>query len=365
MLRSAVVSLAISALCATPLWAGDAAAAGAKPESKAEKTISKAKYEIKPFRIEAEALVLTRTAGADNLSFVFNDTNRNFVRADDTVKGRTDDLGLSGRWRPTAKLTFGYDFTDKDALEASYFGFGLLDWKAERTYRSPALFGPGTGSLYVPFLDPAGSPFVDDNFADRFWECPLVNAKYESSLDHNAELYYVRTMVDANGSSLLAGSGLLGGLRYVSLDERLTVTGFYGDVPGTYSIRTANSLIGGELGGKLVFNPHDRIKVKLVGKVGLMANQADKRDAMQDDWTSFKNSTDDTHFAWLGDVAAKVEGKITEKISLVAGYSMLYVSGVALAPEQFDFTPTRVKKDRIEYGDAIYHGLNLGLKIRW
>jgi hypothetical protein len=313
-----------------------------------------------------EAIGLFRTAGADKAGLFYEPI------PDDGVEERklldTKDVGLAGDLAVSPKLTIAYDITDSQAIEASYFGFGIMNWETRDSVYDPnALsFAPFDGGF--------------DNFTLDFDDIDIGKAEYRSELNHNAEISYRHTLVAADGDSLIAGSGVLGGVRYMNVDEDLKLLG--SDPAsivatgtrawGAYKINTSNDMIGGQIGGVLALNPHKCVRVELTGKAALMANMMDKTDWLNDPANlSFegevrvRNSTSKTGFAFIGDLSAKVSGKVHENIWLTAGYNALFVTGLALAPEQLDWSELRIRRNRIETGDAIYHGFTAGLTIKW
>ena len=49
-----------------------------------------------------------------------------------------------------------------------------------------------------------------------------------------------------------------------------------------------------------------------------------------------------------------------------AGYNMLWIEGVALAPDQLDFTNTPTSGRALVASNGVfYHGVNVGLEARW
>ncbi len=51
---------------------------------------------------------------------------------------------------------------------------------------------------------------------------------------------------------------------------------------------------------------------------------------------------------------------------LRAGYNFIWLAGVALAPDQYDFSDTAASGSHLVNGGGIFlHGANLGLERRW
>ena len=51
---------------------------------------------------------------------------------------------------------------------------------------------------------------------------------------------------------------------------------------------------------------------------------------------------------------------------LRAGYNLMWIEGVATAPDQLDFTDTAQSGTIVQTkGGEFFHGVNLGLEARW
>jgi len=56
---------------------------------------------------------------------------------------------------------------------------------------------------------------------------------------------------------------------------------------------------------------------------------------------------------------------ITERWSLRGGYTLLYIDGVALAPENFDPADLENQPGINVNGDVFLHGVNAGMEFSW
>ena len=74
----------------------------------------------------------------------------------------------------------------------------------------------------------------------------------------------------------------------------------------------------------------------------------------------------DTGVGFLGDLNYTVTRRLNDTWCLRLGYNMIWLSGVALAPDQWDFTNTATSGTTLVGGGGLFlHGVNLGLESRW
>jgi hypothetical protein len=163
---------------------------------------------------------------------------------------------------------------------------------------------------------------------------------------------------------------LLVGFRYVSLDEEFNINSTDSD-SGTsdYNIRTSNDLYGGQLGA--------RVRAYRCGwdweataKGGVFGNSAEQRQLVTDfPPTSLLRPTisDSTStVAFVGDVNLSAVYQWTEAWAIRGGYNLLWIEGVALAPDQLDFTTDLDSGSDLQTGGSLFaHGFNVGLESRW
>jgi hypothetical protein len=69
---------------------------------------------------------------------------------------------------------------------------------------------------------------------------------------------------------------------------------------------------------------------------------------------------------FIGDLTTNLAYKLSDSWRVRAGYNFLWLSGVALAPNQFDFAATPTAGSGLNGGAGVFlHGANLGLEATW
>ncbi len=162
----------------------------------------------------------------------------------------------------------------------------------------------------------------------------------------------------------------LAGFRYFNLDELLNINSEDGDT-GTsdYRISTRNNLYGAQFGGRWELLSGGQLGLDLFGKAGIYGNAAGQSTFMGDlDNTDVVRDFDTTgsRTAFIGELGFNATWKFTERLAARAGYSLIWVEGVARAPDQLDFTDTPESGSALVFSQgAFLHGANVGLEARW
>jgi len=311
----------------------------------------------KQWTFETEALFLKRnqTRGVP--------TSVSSTTSDDRVLLGTNDLRFG--FRPGARFTLGYHPDPMNTFEVVYFGLHNFSDKAKVT--CPLATDPSDSNCIDPVFEDGSFKSTGD-FEDAFQH----KIKYESRL-HNVELNYKRHFSPWGNLH----PSLLIGFRYLSVPEKFTLftadSGPPPSDPGKYNIKTTNYLFGLQLGGVGTYRFNPSFDLGLRFKAGLFANIAKQR-------TNFVNDLDDspdsddiektskrrTNAAGVADAGLFATWNFNPNIALTAGYQILYVAGLALAPEQLASTNSVGAFSQLDTsGSAFYHGPSVGLKVSW
>jgi hypothetical protein len=229
------------------------------------------------------------------------------------------------------RLTLGYQYDDRHALEGTFTGF--LDWNAK---------AQATG-----FLDlDAGVPGIFPLFCDA----SLQTADYSSTLN----------MVEANHITRIGTRGtFLVGVRYVDLEEdlhRLSVVfpGFPG-LQGEFDVKTRNYMFGPQVGGSWRADLTQFLSFDATGKAGFLGNFYDVGTNIADSLalTYANDQEQEVDIATVWDLGANLRWQLSDRLAVHGGYQVLVIQGAALAIEQ--------SYDSTETGNIVYHGPNVGL----
>lgn len=170
---------------------------------------------------------------------------------------------------------------------------------------------------------------------------------------------------------------LLAGFRYVSLEEQAGMaftccsTGPTGPLTSNYNVQSSNNLFGGQLGarGRLSW---DRWAVEGWAKAGVFGNAESQSQGPIVDPGGVSTvvrtarSSQGWETAFVGDLNATLVYRLTSVWGVRMGYNLIWIDGVALAPNQWDFsTNADAGKTLVGGGGVLLSGANLGLEARW
>jgi hypothetical protein len=280
---------------------------------------------------QAEALVLKRMSGP----------NRPLAVAADTGESVLEMRDLDLNFRPGSRLLVGHRLGADRGWELSYFG--LQEWSASAVAEDPNN------------LDIVGNL----NTAEDYHGADRIAVHYVSRL-HNAEANFIR---DSETGSTLAG------LRYFHLNEKVMLTATDSD-SGTsdWTARSQSDLIGAQLGirnGRFC----DRWGWELTVKTGLYCSVTHQQQTMLDNDNTLVLSHSSTRAfsgAFIGDINFVCFRQLSNVWSLRAGYYVMCVEGLALAPDQLNFENLGNQSvSRGSFFDLFLHGFSLGLEARW
>ena len=281
----------------------------------------------------AGALVLTRDNEARNQTVVENTTTS-------TTALGTGDFDFA--WITGPSFVLGYRPTKMDAWELSYFG--LYDWNSAQT-------ATGAANLSLP---------GDLGTTGFFNGASLVHVNYNSQVD-DAELNYFWHHGCPDFMWMV-------GFRYFHLDEKFDITSTVtGSGSSAYDISTDNDLAGGQIGARWR-HCCNWFEWDVTAKAGAFGNSVGQEQVVTD--ATVIRDTDTGHhtgvWAFVGDLGSNVGIRLCPNWTLMGGYNVMWVDGVALAPDQLDFTDTTSSGTGLDKGGHVfYQGAHVGLGCRW
>ncbi len=267
---------------------------------------------------------------------------------------------LNRNINPGLQATLGKQLSNGRAIELSYLGLFSGGTTVSAVKPNPAAFLILPGNL-------AGNAFVDLDRAD---------VQYSSALNSFAiNLASCCGCCDEEccGAGRCQSWGWFGGFNYLNLSERLNIatqrTVANVVETGTYNIRTTNNLYGMQLGTRFR-RTSGRFGWDANGSAGLYGNDASQTQSVTD-FPNFPlrpnvgSSRGGVAFVGGGNLSGLYA--LTNIWNLRAGYNVLWIEGLALAPDQLDFNFAAAGGgSRLNSrGGLFLHGVNLGLEGHW
>lgn len=269
----------------------------------------------------------------------------------------TSDLDFD--FDPGLRATVGMRLHGGRALEFSYFG--LLEGDASAVAVAP------NPTVFLIFPDNfVGNVFVD---LDR------------AQVDYSSQLHSFEANLPCCCGCCACECGEVccrsftwfAGFRYLNLDEELNIAAQRivagGVEEGAYNIRTSNHLYGAQLGAR-VRRTRSRLGWEATGKAGVFCNDSEQEQSV----TDFPNfplrptvSSSEGELAFVGEVNLSALYRLTDVWNVRAGYTAMWIEGLALAPDQLDFNFAAAQGGRrLDDGSGmLLHGANVGLEARW
>ena len=139
------------------------------------------------------------------------------------------------------------------------------------------------------------------------------------------------------------------------------------EATASYDVATRNDLFGAQLGGR-IRRCYGQFGWEATGKAGIFGNQAGQEQSFfeVDSFLRPTVSGNGGNVAFVGEFNVSGIYQINCTWGLKCGYNLLFIGGVAQAPDQLDFTNTSTSGTGLNRGGSLLvHGVNLGIEARW
>ena len=271
---------------------------------------------------------------------------------------------------PGVRLFYGELGPDCMGWEVGYLGVYGMFGAVDRSSLTDSLVIPGDLGGNTP-----GWTSADE-----------VRPTYASSLNTvEANIFTYRCCPECSSDSFLWShlgnkpvchcSNWLFGFRWAGLEEQADLNVLCcrvtNDVFTSYSVRTSSQMLGPQVGfrGRRQWRNwavEGWAKAMLAGT--LLSSNADPISSSLAPTTIIRPARrlTDAGVGFLGDLNYTVSRRLSDMWWLRLGYNMIWLSGVALAPDQWDFTNAAASGTTLVGGGGVFlHGANLGLEARW
>jgi hypothetical protein len=256
------------------------------------------------------------------------------------------------------RLTLGRYLTDCTAIEAGFFGANFWDQRVSTPY-SPSASGVGP---FSPYWGTGGGVFDTSAFSNSNQQTAVWQSNFDS-----AELN-IRHWI-------LPSTSLVFGIRYVNVDDQLQLSAFNDTSNNNagesafYRASTTNNLIGVQTGFEYTHELGTRwFFLSAEAKGGAFANFANQTNVLFNTGTTDnQRSASDVQFSSLIDLSVGVTALLGDHCTIRGGYALLFLDGLALAPDQLDTNPTMSNSRNFiaDKGSMTLQGPFIGTEIVW
>jgi hypothetical protein len=278
----------------------------------------------------------TAQAGA----IILSRSSRSALLLEDTVTGDPllDASDFSSPWAAGVEFAIRRQLDDCRALEVRFFEVDGLN--ADETVTTSPIWNFPTN----PPLFGLGVATIDASYATRLYSTE-INLRRASS-------DWLTWLV---------------GFRWVELYEDLAFDADFGGNAALVEFTTANRLYGGQVGADAVlWDNGSALRVDGIFKAGLFGNAGSQDFGVtQAIGPAFTSEDSQGQVAFLGEIDFVGVYQWTDNIALRGGYQLLWLEGIATAPDQVAALDIINASGIDTTGSAFYHGALLGVEVSW
>lgn len=252
-------------------------------------------------------------------------------------------------WAP--RVTVGYvpDCIHGYEIEA----VGPFEWDRNAVVRDLTVPGP-FNAAFVP-----GNPLAAADL-DNFFDGVIQQQNYQSELFSVAAS---KTLIGWDAAKLLIGA------RYIDLDEEYFFLSQNDRAEtGVLTSRALNQMFGMQVGLDLQYPIGRFVYTDFRGRAGVYANLVETSVDIQNDgaFVLLNPQVDETELAGVFEIGSGLRYQLGEMLSVRCGTELWYMTGVATAADQVDFTITPTTGTRLRADeDILFYGLTFGAELRW
>lgn len=266
-----------------------------------------------------------------------------------------------------ARLLYGTYGEDDIGWEVGYLGvYGMTAARAATT-AGGSLEAPNKTFATQTGLNGGFSARATDNASINSLELNMVFHEYDGGYNRRSGRPWQRCEGYDGGHI-----DWIGGFRWANLQDAavLAIPPNASPQPSTYSVNATSNLFAAQVGtrGRMAF---EQWAVEGWMKIGIAGTALSQSQAIFDANLPpipyrQPTSSDTAGMGMIADMNLSAIYRLNDVWGLRVGYNLMWLTGVALAPDQFDFTPTQAGGTNIVgSGSMFLSGANLGVEARW
>ncbi len=165
---------------------------------------------------------------------------------------------------------------------------------------------------------------------------------------------------------------MLAGFRWAELRENFSGGSIFDSTFETIGeVKTNNNLYGFQIGADAKLLERGCFSVDGLVKAGIYNNHAEHNATftVHDEISSqinYRGFASTNHTAFIGEIGLQGSYQVTCNLTLRAGYMLMWLDGVALAPDQLELFDMQTLETSIDTKDTVfYHGATAGLEYKF
>jgi hypothetical protein len=250
----------------------------------------------------------------------------NYYQTDAVVMRRSAGSFNGGEpdWSIGPRLILGRGLSDRDAIEIGYFA---------QYQMNGSFFTPGVNGITANNREDYRSEMNSAELNWRHWLMPDLS--------------------------------VIAGFRYLNWHENLNAA--FDTVnplpPGSVNqvYHTSNNLFGFQTGGDWKHHFNDKFGIELGAKVGVYGTRTE----MDGSLGALQTTAASSRASFVGELGLIGTYNLTTYLNVRAGYQVMWVEGIALAPDQANAANFLGSPSVSNRGGVFLHGGVLGLELKW
>ena len=266
-----------------------------------------------------------------------------------------------------ARLLYGNYGEDDLGWEVGYMGVYGMNAATTATSTGPTLEAANINFAGQTGLVDGYSARVTDNASINSVEFNLVFHEYDGGYNRRSGQPWQRCDGYDGGHV-----DWIGGFRWANLQDEavLAIPPGTSPQPSTYTVDATSNLFAAQVGtrGRMAFERWAVEGWMKIGIAGTMLSQSQTMFDAQSTTTPFRQpqTSDKAGMGMIADMNLSAIYRFNDVWGLRVGYNLIWLTGVALAPDQFDFSPSQTGGTNLNgSGSMFLSGANLGLEARW
>lgn len=268
-----------------------------------------------------------------------------------------------------ARLIYGDNGADGLGWEVGYFG--VFDMSADRQFTSADAVLQAGGELGTDPTSGLNQGVASSTSYDSQINSLEINSvwhRFDGGRNRRSPRPWQRSPGYDGGHV-----DWLLGFRWAGLEEqaRLGITPDQATIPNTYDVQSSSNLFAAQVGtrGRWAWQNWAFEGWMKVGMAGATRTQSQ---SMFDQFASepfrSQRSSEDVGMGLIADMNLSAIWRFTDTLGLRVGYNLFWLTGVALAPDQWDFSNSQASSAGtaiLGTGSVFLSGANIGLEARW